>query len=74
MLHLLLRGEWCVADLVATLGVSQPKASRHLAYLKRSGLVVARRDANWTHYSLAPAKSAVHQKLLECLVCCVEQE
>jgi ArsR family transcriptional regulator len=50
LLNLLSEGEVCVCDLTATLGVVQPKVSRHLASLKRAGLVEARREARWMHY------------------------
>lgn len=70
ILHLLAPGELCVCDLVEVLRVPQPKISRHLAYLRRSGLVSARRDGLWMHYRLAPPRDSVHGKLLECLTCC----
>ena len=72
ILHLLLSGERCVCDLVEVLGVPQPKASRHLAYLRRAGLVVARKEGLWNYYSLAPARSPFHDKLLECLATCFQ--
>ena len=50
---LLLQGEVCVCHLHESLGIPQPKASRHLAYLRRAGLVEARRDGLWMHYRLA---------------------
>ena len=52
-LGLLLTGEVCVCDIHESLKVPQPKASRHLAYLRRSGLVDTRRDGLWIHYRLA---------------------
>lgn len=67
ILHLLLRGEMCVCDIVSITRVPQPTASRHLAYLRRTGLVVARKDGLWMHYKLAPAKSSFHRSLLKCL-------
>jgi ArsR family transcriptional regulator len=70
ILHLLRDGECCVGDLVAVLRVPQPTASRHLAYLRKAGLVRVRRAGLWCHYSLAPAATPFHGKLLECLVCC----
>jgi ArsR family transcriptional regulator len=70
ILHLLRDGELCVCDLVDTIGAPQPKVSRHLAYLRRSGLVLARKDGLWSHYKLAPARNEFHQKLLDCLACC----
>jgi ArsR family transcriptional regulator len=53
ILGLLLTGEVCVCDIHETLKIPQPKASRHLAYLRRSGLVDTRRDGLWIHYRLA---------------------
>ena len=70
ILNLLRGGEVCVCDLVEALGVSQPKVSRHLAYLRKAGLVRARKDGLWSHYSLAPARNEFHRKLLDCLNCC----
>jgi ArsR family transcriptional regulator len=52
ILGLLLTGEVCVCDIHESLKISQPKASRHLAYLRRSGLVETRRDGLWIHYRL----------------------
>jgi ArsR family transcriptional regulator, arsenate/arsenite/antimonite-responsive transcriptional repressor len=63
-------GEVCVCDLVSTIGGPQPKISRHLAYLRRSGLVTARKQGLWSYYSLAPARGVLHRKLLECLANC----
>src|SRR4029077_6054350 len=54
ILGLLLTGEVCVCDIHESLKIPQPKASRHLAYLRRAGLVAARRDGLWMHYRLAP--------------------
>jgi ArsR family transcriptional regulator len=53
LLNLLACGETCVCELTDTLRVVQPKVSRHLAHLKRAGLVEARRDGKWTHYRWA---------------------
>jgi ArsR family transcriptional regulator len=55
ILGLLLAGEICVCDLHATLKIPQSKASRHLAYLRRAGLVAARREGQWMHYRLEPS-------------------
>jgi ArsR family transcriptional regulator len=70
ILHLLLDGELCVCDLVRVLQISQPKISRHLAYLRKSGLVQARKDGLWMHYQLVPADSDFHQSLIDCLRHC----
>ena len=48
-------GELCVCELTHALKLSQPKISRHLAQLRESGLVRARRDGQWMHYQINPA-------------------
>lgn len=53
ILMLLVEGEVCVCDIHDTLRLPQPTASRHLAYLRRAGLVEARRAGTWMHYRLA---------------------
>jgi ArsR family transcriptional regulator len=70
ILYLLRGGECCVGDLASILRVPQPTASRHLAYLRRAGLVAVRRDGLWCHYRLAPVVNPFHERLLECLACC----
>lgn len=47
-------GELCVCELIHAMGDSQPKISRHLATLRKSGLVVDRKDGVWVHYRLNP--------------------
>lgn len=56
ILGLLLTGEVCVCHIHESLGVPQAKASRHLAYLRKAGLVHTRRDGLWIHYRLAEAE------------------
>ncbi len=68
ILNLLRSGELCVCHIVAVLDSPQPTVSRHLAYLRKAGLVVARKEGLWMHYRLAPARSKSHDMLLECLV------
>lgn len=70
ILHLLHGGELCVGDIVEILRAPQPRISRHLAYLRKAKLVIDRKCGLWKHYSLAPAKSGFHRKLLECLAKC----
>ena len=70
ILSVLKQGEQCVGDLVSILGVPQPKVSRHLAYLRKAGLVGTRDQGLWTFYRLAPPTSPFHRKLLECLSAC----
>jgi ArsR family transcriptional regulator len=52
LLSLMKNREICVCYLQEVLKTNQPKISRHLAYLKRAGLVEARREGKWTHYRL----------------------
>lgn len=52
LLSLIQGGEICVCRLQGVLQTNQPKISRHLAYLRKAGLVEARRDGRWTHYRL----------------------
>jgi ArsR family transcriptional regulator, arsenate/arsenite/antimonite-responsive transcriptional repressor len=74
ILNLLRGGEICVCHIVAVLESPQPTVSRHLAYLRRAGLVVARKEGQWMHYSLTPARTKVHEMLLECLARCFDEE
>src|ERR1700758_1137970 len=59
ILGLLLTGEVCVCDIHESLKIPQPKASRHLAYLRRSGLVETRREGLWIHYRLGTLNDPV---------------
>ena len=70
ILSLLAAGELCVCDIVDILDLPQPAVSRHLAYLRRTGLVEVRRDAKFAHYRLAAAENAVHQNLINCVRTC----
>ena len=73
ILYLLRGGECCVGDLVEILQIGQPSASRHLAYLRRAGLVAVRKAGLWSYYALAEAAEPFHEKLLECLGCCFSE-
>lgn len=59
ILGLLLTGEICVCHIHESLRISQPKASRHLAYLRKAGLVDTRRDGLWVHYRMATLPDTV---------------
>jgi ArsR family transcriptional regulator len=59
ILGLLLTGEVCVCDIHESLKIPQPKASRHLAYLRRAGLVDTRREGLWIHYRLGQLANPV---------------
>src|ERR1051326_2864951 len=53
LISLLGDSEVCVCFLVEILKISQPKISRHLAYLRRARVVSARREGKWMHYRVA---------------------
>src|SRR6478736_4140419 len=67
ILGLLLTGEVCVCHIHESLKISQPKASRHLAYLRKAGLVEARREGLWMHYRIADLPDPVLRALTETL-------
>lgn len=71
LLGLLGEGEACVCDLTRALRLPQPRVSRHLAYLRRAGLVVDRRDGTWRHYSLARPAGGLHRNILACVKGCL---
>ena len=72
ILHLLLAGELCVCDLVAVIGCPQPTASRHLAYLRKAGLVAVRKEGIWCHYRLVLETDEFAASLRQCLEACGE--
>ena len=71
LLRLLRERERNVGDLVAATGVPQPSVSRHLACLRRAGLVRARAEGSHRFYRLAPADHPFHACLLACLGRCL---
>ena len=64
LLNLMGCGEVCVCFLVEVLGVSQPKISRHLAYLRRAGVVEARREGKWMHYRVVEPEDEGARRVL----------
>jgi ArsR family transcriptional regulator len=69
LLNLMAAGEVCVCFFVEVLGASQPKISRHLAYLRRAGVVAARREGKWMHYRIeTPADPHAARVFAEVLV------
>lgn len=64
LLNLMNGKEVCVCYFVEILGQSQPKVSRHLAYLRRAGIVAARREGKWMHYSIVVPKHAGAERIL----------
>jgi ArsR family transcriptional regulator, arsenate/arsenite/antimonite-responsive transcriptional repressor len=64
LLNLMSGKEVCVCYFVEILGQSQPKISRHLAYLRRAGIVAARREGKWMHYKIVVPANAGAAKIL----------
>ena len=71
ILGLLLTGEVCVCHIHDALNIPQSKASRHLAYLRRMGLVETRRAGQWIFYRLGalpdPTMEAIYQMVSHAL-------
>jgi ArsR family transcriptional regulator len=65
LLNLMRDDEVCVCFFVEVLGISQPKISRHLAYLRRAGLVTARRQWKWMHYRVVNPADAHTARILQ---------
>ena len=65
LLNLLAAGELCVCDLTEILGLPQSSVSRHLAYLRRAGLVETEQRGKFAHYRLSESRTAVHRNLLD---------
>lgn len=63
LLNLMHEGEVCVCFFVEVLDEPQPKISRHLAVLRNAGLVTARRDAKWMHYSIAELSNSTAKQV-----------
>ncbi len=67
ILNLLFHGELCGCDIQYVLGASQSNVSRHLTYLKKSGLVLDRRSGYRVYYRLKTDSSSHHRLLFEYL-------
>ena len=65
LLNLLRSEEVCVCFFVETLKTNQPKISRHLAYLRRAGIVDVRRDGPWMHYRIVEPSDPDAARLLK---------
>lgn len=73
ILNLLLEGELCVCHIQEVLGEQQVKVSKHLAYLRKRGLVASRRKANWMVYRLPARQPAELSANLACLQDCARE-
>lgn len=74
ILTILSIGEASVNEMESILGESQPKISRHLAYLRRAGLVTTRRDGRWVYYSLSHNDGRLEAKILDSVLSCFNSD
>lgn len=65
LLNLIGTDEVCVCYFVEVIGPNQPKISRHLAYLKKAGIVEVRRDWKWSHYRIVKPADAQAARVFE---------
>lgn len=73
ILHLLARRELSVCEIMATMDVPQSKVSRHLGYLRNSGLVVSRTLGQWRLYALAKPTTRFQARAIHCLKDCFDE-
>jgi ArsR family transcriptional regulator len=64
LLNLIADREICVCYFVEILRISQPKISRHLAYLRRAGIAASRREGKWMHYRLVTPRDRAAASIL----------
>jgi len=65
LINLMGDAELCVCYFVEVLATNQPKISRHLAYLRRAGVVQARREGLWMHYRVAVPPDSHAARILQ---------
>lgn len=74
ILHLLAKTPLCVCHFQEILGEPQVKISKHLAYLRERGMVIAEREQNWMIYSLPKKRDAELTANMKCLQDCVQTD
>jgi ArsR family transcriptional regulator len=74
LLNLMDGREVCVCYFVEILGQSQPKISRHLAYLRRAGVVAARREGKWMHYKIVVPSHIGAARILREAIAVIREE
>ena len=65
LLNLMRRDEICVCFFTEALSESQPKISRHLAYLRNAGIVETRREGKWMHYRIVEPEDVFAARILQ---------
>lgn len=74
LLNLMRGREVCVCYFVEILQQSQPKISRHLAYLRNAGIVSARRDGKWMHYSIERPENSAAASILDAVLASLKED
>ncbi len=74
LLNLMRGREVCVCYFVEILQQSQPKVSRHLAYLRSAGVVSARRDGKWMHYSMQRPDDRAAASILDAVLSSLKED
>src|SRR6202034_4014491 len=74
LLNLMAGQEVCVCYFTEVIGVPQPKISRHPAYLRKAGIVAARREGKWMHYSLATPPNTHAASILKSVIAALKQD
>lgn len=74
LLNLMAEQEICVCYFTEVIGAPQPKISRHLAYLRKAGIVAARREGKWMHYRLAARTSPHVASILNSVLDALKQD
>ncbi|MGC8549162.1 MAG: ArsR/SmtB family transcription factor [Acidobacteriaceae bacterium] len=74
LLNLMEGREICVCYLVNVTGESQPKISRHLAYMRHAGIVAAKREGKWMHYRIEAPKDIAGRRVLDAVFACLRQD
>jgi ArsR family transcriptional regulator len=74
LLNLMRGREVCVCYFVEILEQSQPKISRHLAYLRNAGIVSARRDGKWMHYSIQRPEDPAATSILDAVLTSLKED
>jgi ArsR family transcriptional regulator len=74
LLNLIAGSEVCVCYLVEILRLGQPKISRHLAYLRKAGVVSARREGKWMHYRIERPDDPATASILEAVLASIKTD
>jgi ArsR family transcriptional regulator, arsenate/arsenite/antimonite-responsive transcriptional repressor len=74
LLNLMAAQEVCVCYFTEVIGAPQPKISRHLAYLRKAGIVAARREGKWMHYRLSLPSNPHAAAIVETVLAALKQD